>query len=169
MTWYEIRVGLHSLNYITLLHFWWFKSNRKYYCSIFFEVYMVSFLLNLPYSHLIITCAHCQEHSHWVVCMCQTINFSPKNHNNSVHVRIYENTEIYMNYELKFFLPFHFSVLIDHIMKYSHSTTQMLQAFHGSFIHIWKWNMTTIFSCFSTKTFSRSNIYFQHYKAQFKG
>jgi hypothetical protein len=68
----------------------------------------VFFPFKLPYLHLIITCAHVNVHSHWVVCTCQKINFSPNNHNNSVHVSIYENAKIYLNFKLKFFLQFHF-------------------------------------------------------------
>ncbi len=53
----------------------------------------VFFPFKLPYLHLIITYAHVNVHSHWVVCTHQKINFSPNNHNNSVHVSIYENTK----------------------------------------------------------------------------
>ncbi len=106
--------------------------------------------------HLIIICVHVNVHSHWVVCTRQTINFSPKNHNNSVHVRVYENIEIYMNFKFQIFFPFHFSILIDHYEKITfHHPNATSTSWN---IHIWKWNMTTIFSCFSTKILSRSNI-----------
>jgi hypothetical protein len=77
-------------------------------------------------------------------------------------VLVYMKTKnIYMNFKLKFFLPFQFSILIHHyliIVKFSHSTTQMLQAFHGSFtfeIEIW---LTSFLALAKTKN-SRSNVF----------
>jgi hypothetical protein len=122
---------------------------------------MFSFLLNYHVCTSFITCAHVNVHSHWVVCTCQTINFSPKNHNNNVRVSIYENKKYIYELQTQILSPisiFHFnSSLFDHceIFTFHHPNATSI----SWIIHIWKWNMTTIFSYFSRKIFSRSNIF----------
>lgn len=53
---------------------------------------------------------------------------------------------------------FHFNwSLFDHYEKFTFHHPNATSI--SWIIHIWKWNMTTIFSCFNTKIFSRSNIF----------